>query len=84
MFDSFIQGIAALFAGKVEGEKIAMFYLRSGHMIVVPNVKEITMTRESSTGSYAGYEIKWLDQTKAPPLLTFSIPDIVAVHVTEP
>jgi hypothetical protein len=41
------------------------------------------MTRDTDTGTYIGYEIKWCWPESAPDLFTLSIPDIVAVVATD-
>ncbi len=56
----------------------AKFYMQGGHVIVVKNVREVSMTRDPD-GSYAAYEIKW--KSNSPPLMTMSIKDIVAVSL---
>lgn len=60
---------------------IAKFYMRGGHTIVVENVKDVTMQREATSGGFAGYNIKWKNKALQPPMLSLSIPDIVAVSV---
>jgi hypothetical protein len=62
--------------------KFAVFYMKGGHVLTVRGVKEVTMTRDTVTGSYSGYNIKW-EEGHAPSLFTMSIPDIVAVEVHE-
>lgn len=62
--------------------KVATFYMKGNHIITVDGVKEVTMTRDHKMGSYAGYTIEWEDGYK-PSLFSLSIPEIVAVKVTE-
>lgn len=61
--------------------RFATFYMRGGHTITVGNVESVELTRDATTGGYAGYTIKWEDPTIAPELFSLSIPDIVAVSV---
>lgn len=61
----------------------AHFYMRGNHCIVVDNFKSVEMTRDSNTGGYSAYKIEWISGQKTPSLFTLSIPDIVAVVVTE-
>jgi hypothetical protein len=61
--------------------KVATFYMKGGHAIVVGNIKSVEMRRDATTGSYSGYSIEWEDVEKKPALFTLSIPDIVAVKV---
>lgn len=43
---------------KVPG-KVATFYMKGGHVIVIGNIKHVTMNRDASTGGYTGYSIEW-------------------------
>lgn len=54
------------------------FYMSGGHVIMVKGIKEVTMTRDSATGRYTGYEVTYEANAKKK-FLTLSIPDIVAV-----
>lgn len=58
--------------------KIVKFYMRGGHVVTATKVKEISVTRDKTTGSYCGYHIVWEDDG-IPTFFTLSIPDIVAV-----
>lgn len=58
--------------------KTVKFYMRGGHVVTATRVKEISMTRDKTTGSYCGYHIVWEDDG-IPTFFSLSIPDIVAV-----
>lgn len=58
--------------------KIVKFYMRGGHVVTATKVKEISITRDKTTGAYCGYHIVWEDDG-IPAFFTLSIPDIVAV-----
>ena len=65
----------------VQPGKVATFYMKGGHTIVIGNIKSVEMKRDMTTGNYAGYTIEWEDVNKKPALFSLSIPDIVAVKV---
>lgn len=59
----------------------ATFYMRGGHAIEIGGIKTVTMT-SNGNGGYSAYSIKWMPGA-SPPLLSLSIPNIVAVLVLE-
>jgi hypothetical protein len=59
------------------------FYMKGGHVVTATGVKEVKMTRDTTTGAYIGYEVKWCWPESSPELFTLSIPDIVAVVATD-
>lgn len=61
---------------------VAHFYMRSGQIITVGNVKSVKVGR-AGTGQYDSYQIEWVNPALAPNLFTLSIPDIIAVIVQE-
>lgn len=66
------------FAPKKKSSTVT-FYMKGGHAIKVPGVKNVTITREASTGGYCGYNLEFVDSQHKPELISFSIPEIVAV-----
>lgn len=58
------------------------FYMRAGHAVSTHGVNKVEMTRDSTTGSYAGYTLEW-NEGKQPAMFTLSIPDIVAVRALD-
>jgi hypothetical protein len=57
--------------------------MKGGHAVVANGVKEVEMQRDTTTGAYTGYVIKWADPGNTYQLFTLSVPDIVGVVAEE-
>lgn len=60
------------------------FFMKGGHIIKAPDVTDVTMKRDNTTGAYIGYDLTWANPKNAPKMFTLSIPDIVAVSTVKP